>query len=101
MSATEQQYDEIIAPMLLEVAKKCHELGMVIVARVEWEPGECGITQIGNQEWSGQQMLAHLACHARGNIDLLCMTLTKKPGADNSVFLRQFVKHAATEGIKP
>ena len=95
MSATEQQYDEIIAPMLLAVAEKCKELGMVIVARVEWEPGECGITQIGNQEQSGAQMLAHLACHSQGNIDRLCLTLAKKPGADGSIFLRHFA------GAKP
>ena len=93
---TEQQYDEVIAPMLLAVAQKCKELGMAMVARVEWEPGEAGITQMGDNEWSGSQMLAHLACHSHGNIDRLCLTLVKKPGADGSIFLAPFVTRKDT-----
>src|SRR5690554_1481194 len=53
---TEQEYDEIIAPMLLEVARKVSELGMSLIARVEWEPGESGITQIGDLNSIGQFM---------------------------------------------
>ena len=54
--ATEQQYDEIVAPLLAEAAKKAHELGMSLIARVEWEPGESGITQIGDLSSIGQFM---------------------------------------------
>lgn len=34
--ATEQEYDERIAPMLLKVQSECMALGMAMVARVEW-----------------------------------------------------------------
>lgn len=88
----EKQYDEIIAPMLKEVALKCEELGMAMVSRVEWKPGEAGITQIGDNNWSASQKLAHRACLARGNVDSLCMSLLKEPGADSSMFLRNFLK---------
>ncbi len=48
--ATEAEYDEIIAPMLLAVASRCKELGMSLVARVEWSPEESGITQTGVED---------------------------------------------------
>lgn len=89
--STERQYDEIIAPLLAHVAQECQRLGMALVARVEWEPGESGITQIGDNGWSGGQKLAHLAAHSRGNIDSLCMRLLKEPGADGSIFLSRFM----------
>ena len=70
--ATEQEYDEIIAPMLADVAKRCDELGMSLIARVEWEPDEAGITQIGIGDDAGiGQKLAQLAVHCRGNFDSL------------------------------
>lgn len=84
--ATEQEYDEIIAPMLLEVAKKAKELGMSLVARVEWEPGESGITQIGDLSSIGQ-LLTHAAAHSHGNIDALCLHLIKTCNVEQSMFL--------------
>lgn len=89
---TEEQYDTIIAPMLAAVSEKCKELGMVMVARVEWEPGEAGISMIGDNLWSGGQMLAYYAALARGNVDSLCITLSKQKGAEGSIFLRPFIK---------
>ena len=68
--ATEQEYDDIVAPMLAEAAEKCRELGMSLIARVEWEPGESGITQMGIGPESGiGQKMAQLACHCHGNLD--------------------------------
>jgi hypothetical protein len=77
--ATEAEYDEIIAPMLAEVAEKCRELGMSIVARVEWEPGETGITQLGIGPESGiGQKMTQLAAHSHGNFDLFCIEAIKR-----------------------
>lgn len=84
--ATEQEYDDIIAPMLLEVAKKCDELGMSLVARVEWGPGEAGITQIGKME-SVAQVFTQLAAHSRGNVDAALLGLIKRFDVSASVFL--------------
>ena len=95
MSATEQQYDEIIAPMLAAVAEKCKELGMALVARVEWQPGEAGVTMMGDNEWSGHQRLALYACLARGNIDRLCLKLIMLRGAEQSLFLAPFMNKEA------
>ena len=88
--ATEQEYDDIIAPLLAEVARRCHDLGMSLIARVEWEPGETGITQIGVGPESGiGQRLAHLAMHCDGNIDQLCMEAAKRFDVSQSIFLHQ------------
>ena len=40
----EQFYDREIAPTLLELARKCQDNGLSMVAMVEWEPGETGRT---------------------------------------------------------
>ncbi len=89
MTATEKEYDEIIAPMLLEVAAKCQALGMNLIARVEWEPDEAGITQIGIGPDSGiAQKLTQLAAHSRGNIDFLCIQAIKRFDCSQSVVLR-------------
>lgn len=84
--ATEQEYDEIIAPLLLDVAKKAKELGMSLIARVEWEPGESGITQIGDLSSIGQ-LLTHAAAHSHGNVDTLCLHLIKNCDVSHSMFL--------------
>lgn len=91
--ATEQQYDEIIAPMMLEIAKKCEELGMSLIARIEWEPGESGITQTGSFASVGQY-LTHIAAHSHGNIDKLCLTLLKNRDVSQSIFLHGYAKEA-------
>lgn len=75
--ATEQEYDDIIAPMLAEVAKKAADLGMVMIARVEWEPGEAGITQIGDQTISIGQRMAWHAAHSHGNIDKMLLSMQR------------------------
>lgn len=89
--ATEAEYDDIIAPMLLDVAKKAKELGMSLIARVEWEPGESGITQIGDLSSIGQ-LLTHAAAHSHGNIDALCTHLIKNCNVEQSMFLHSHNK---------
>ena len=77
--ATEQEYDDIIAPMLAAVAEQCRELGMSIIARVEWEPGEVGITKIGIGPDSGiGQKLAEIAVHAHGNLDSIVIEAVRR-----------------------
>lgn len=85
--ATEQEYDEIIAPMLLAVAKECERLGMSLIARVEWEPGESGITQIGLDHAGIGQKLTQYAAHAHGNVDSLFIGLRRDFDPGNSMVL--------------
>lgn len=84
--ATEREYDEIIAPMLLDVVKRCEELGMSLIARVEWEPGESGITQF-NPTSSIGQTLTFYAAHSHGNVDKFCLSLIKHADVSQSAFL--------------
>lgn len=86
---TEAEYDEIIAPMLMEVASKAKDLGMSMIARVEWQPGESGITQIGDLGSIGQFM-THAAAHSHGNIDKMCLNLISNRDVSHSVFLHQY-----------
>ena len=89
--ATEKEYDDIIAPMLAAVALRCQELGMSIVARVEWEPGEGGTTAIGNgPEASVAQRLAYIAAQANGNIDTVCIEAMKRFDCSQSLVLHRF-----------
>lgn len=96
--ATEQEYDDIIAPMLLEVAKKADALGMSLIARVEWEPGESGITQIGSMDSIGQRV-TRLAAHCHGNIDAMLLGLLRS-GVDcsASIFLHRYTKEGSENG---
>lgn len=88
---TEQEYDEVIAPALAEIALKIEKMGGSIVARVEWEPDESGITHIGVSKQSGVgQQLALLAALCRGNIDLLMMEAAKRFDMSQSVMGRMF-----------
>lgn len=87
--ATEEQYDDVIAPMLADVAAKCKELGMSLVARVEWEPNESGITLIGECKGIGQ-ILTRYAALSRGNIDSVCLALLKNHDVSQSVFLSKW-----------
>jgi len=90
--ATEQEYDDIIAPMLADVARRAEELGMSILARVEWEPGETGITQAGSMASVGQNM-AYYAIHSHGNIDKMILSM-QRAGIDfsQSIYLHTFNK---------
>lgn len=91
--ATEEQYDEIIAPMLLEVVTKCRELGMTMVARVEWESDLGGITQYVPDDASVTMKLAQLAAHSNGNFDLLTMEARKRFDMSHTIVGTMFQKN--------
>lgn len=94
--ATEQEYDDIIAPMLADVARRCDELGMNLIARVEWEPGESGITSMGiGDAASIGQRLTRLAAHAHGNIDKLLFSCLKHFDCRASILLKSYAKERA------
>ena len=95
---TEAEYDEIIAPKLAEVAKLVSEMGGSLVARVEWEKDEAGITKIGVSEESGvAQQLTLWAALSRGNIDAVCMEALKRFDCSQSIVLSRF----QTNGARP
>lgn len=77
MKNKELIYDEEIAPKLLEIAKRCEELGISFVASVEYAPGERGRTEVHMPDSGFAQTLIHWAARCNGNIDSLFMTTDK------------------------
>lgn len=93
---TEQEYDEIIAPMLLDVAKKVKELDGNIVARVEWAPDQAAITADGNMKTAGiAQYMTYVAAMSRGNIDGMLLALIRDKDVSQSIFLHSHNKNGA------
>lgn len=90
LTATEQEYDEIIAPMLAAVAERCKELGMSLVARVEWQLGESGITFINVEAAGIGQQMTNLAANAHGNFDALGIAMLKRFDCSQSAFLARY-----------
>lgn len=88
----EEQYDEIVAPLLSEAARKAGELGMSLIARVEWEPGEAGITRIGDPKSSVAQFMTWQAAHSKGNIDGMLLNLIREYDVSASIFLHDHNK---------
>jgi len=75
---TEQEYDDEIAPALAELAEKITSMGGSIVARVEWEKDEAGITYMGVTDKSGvAQRMAGIAALCRGNLDAFYIECAK------------------------
>jgi hypothetical protein len=91
--ATEREYDEVVAPMLREVARLCQEHGLSLVARVEWASGDGGITQVTAAGASPAHRLTQLAAHACGNFDALAMSALKHFDCSQSAFLARFNHH--------
>lgn len=86
---TEQEYDEQIAPLLLEIANKVDSLGGSIVCRVEWGPDQAGITTLGVTKDSGAgKQLATLAALCQGNFDQLYFSSIKHFDMSQSVVAR-------------
>lgn len=76
-SEREAFYDREIAPVLMELAGKCQDNGLSIVAMVEWEPGETGRTvALAGDSGFGIRM-ADAAMRAHGNVDSLIFALMK------------------------
>jgi hypothetical protein len=92
---TEAEYDEHIAPALMDIANKVAALGGSLIARVEWERDEAGITSIGVTEASGiSQKLTAIAAHTQGNIDALCMSALKNFDCSNSIVLGHYQRES-------
>ena len=89
---SEQVYDDLIAPKLLEVAAICHEHGMPFVAQVEYAPGDYGMTADlpARDERSLPMDWMHVAARSRGNADLLIGHLvdSAKTRGHGSVYLQ-------------
>lgn len=71
---TEKEYDEQIAPALLDLANKVAAMGGSFVARVGWAPFEAGTTTAGFTDGTDVgQNLTRIAARCNGNLDALVM----------------------------
>lgn len=65
----EEIYDAEIAPKLMEIGKRCQELGFSICVSVEYGLGDTGRTERLDPSHSAKQKLIHMAARCDGNID--------------------------------
>ena len=82
-------YDAEIAPALLDLARKCQEKGLSLIAQVEWEPGETGRTAAFAGDSGIGIRMAEAAMRAKGNIDAFLLGMTKhaREHGHSSMFL--------------
>lgn len=92
----EEEYDQLVAPLLNEAAKKAQELGFSLICRCEWEPGESGLTRVGDPKISVGQAMAWWAAHVHGNFDALGMQMIREYDVSRSIFLHSYNKHTAS-----
>lgn len=87
----EEFYDDEIAPVLGDLAKRCQENGLSFLAVVEWAPGETGRTFSQSPPAGLGIMSANIAAQANGNADSLIMALMKygREHGHNSMCLHQ------------
>lgn len=89
----ERAYDDEIAPALLKVVERCKELGIHMVAHVEWWPGETGITQHVPAGASVQLRMTQMSAHAHGNFDALGISMLRSDiDCTASTFLNRFTE---------
>ncbi|HLY89070.1 MAG TPA: hypothetical protein VKQ27_08805 [Acetobacteraceae bacterium] len=77
---SEQFYDDVVAPALLDLAKQCRERGMPFLATVEYAPGEYGTTADlpPAAERSLPMDWSYVAARSQGNADTLILHLMKQ-----------------------
>jgi nicotinamidase-related amidase len=77
---SEQFYDDVIAPKLLEVMNLCREHGMPFVATVEYAPGEYGTSADlpAEEDRSLPMDWAYAAARSNGNGDALIMRMIRQ-----------------------
>lgn len=94
ISENEKWYDKEIAPVLAELAKKCHAKDMAFAAIVEYNPGEEGRTIYETKEMSMAMHLAIAGIHSGGNIDKAIMQYERDAKShdidlkEHSIYLR-------------
>ena len=91
MNAQEREafYDADVAPVLLELARKCETNGLSFAAMVEWAPEDTGET-ISLREGAGiKTIMAAFSIRSHGNADSLIGALMRhgKEHGHNSAYL--------------
>lgn len=77
VTGQEALYDAEIAPALLAIGQRCQELGIPLVAAVEYAPGEVGQTHYMPENACIAMQIAHRGAASRGNFDGVCISLLR------------------------
>jgi hypothetical protein len=83
----EAWYDAEIAPALAELARRCHERGMSLIAVVEYAPGERGGTYFMHKDAGLEMEMIRLCAYTAPNVDSYAINLRrhcKERGIDTS-----------------
>jgi hypothetical protein len=86
----EDFYDREVAPVLMDIAKKCQDNGLSITAMVEWDHGETGRTAALTAEAGFGIRMAQAAMQSVGNVDSLIGAIMgyAKDHGHSSVYLK-------------
>lgn len=74
----ERFYDDEIAPVLLELGRKCKTAGIPFMAVAEWNKGLIGATRMLVSEMSWPMQMIFLAGESNGNVDTLMFACAKR-----------------------
>jgi hypothetical protein len=79
MTAEEREvfYDTEVAPILMDLARKCKANGLSFVATVEWNPGDTGETMTISSNAGIKILMAAWAVRAHGNADALILAMMR------------------------
>lgn len=73
----EAWYDAEIAPVLADLAKRCHERGMAFVSVVEYHPGDRARTVYMTEDAGLAMQMVNLAAATVPNVDCYVMHLRR------------------------
>ena len=91
MTDGEAFYDVDVAPVLLDLARKCQNAGVSFLAVAEWQPGEQGRTCSLSPNSGFAIRLAEVAAKSNGNVDALILAIIRyaEEHGHSSMFLQQ------------
>lgn len=95
MESTEEWYDRVIAPALMDLAKACEAKGVPFLAVVEYRPGDVGRTTAAVDKATTLMRMTHIASYTAPNMDGLVIQIAKdcrQRGVDMS---NSFIMHLA------
>lgn len=92
--SAEAFYDEEVAPVLLELGRRCEERGLNFLAYVQYGPEAVGKTEVAPVTMSPQFKMASLAARSYGNADVLLPNIIAwaEESGHNSVYLDMLIR---------
>ena len=88
---SEKVYDEYIAPKLMEIGTLCKQLGLPLVAQVEYAAGDFGLTRYVPEGAALPMKLMDMAAVGGGNVDSLFIAIERhaRKHGHSSIYLHR------------